>query len=111
MNDLDRKIAELKGIPYREHAQYNFIQELEGAATTWNSDAAALELVDELHPAHFFTLKSLPNSQGWKAVFQPDPGNRMVGTPKYTGQDMSRPKAICRAYIAAREWMAGRKGA
>lgn len=105
VNDLDRKIAELKGIPYQEFTELNYIQEVVKTATTWSSDAKALELVDEL-AVHddvcgfeLFLVATVPK-RIWKAEFA------VHGEPRQIGcVEESRPEAICRAYIAAMTWL------
>lgn len=130
MNDLDKKIAELMGYSVITAAEYLeltgreafapqiAIRQVAPGATIlaserghegWSiSDSKALELVDELgrdHPArmwnHFFRLDQLEIGQGWRAVFWEDLKGRMIPPRKFTGQGMTRPEAICRAYIAA----------
>jgi hypothetical protein len=68
------------------------------------SDSKALELVDEIPAPTVFKLErsSLPDT--WYAYFA-FPGRNAVGFAS------TRPEAICRAYIAAREWMATKAGA
>jgi hypothetical protein len=109
MNDLDRRIAEAKG---------RRIDMLGGIETTmpgiyelgptWStSDTKAFELVDEID--HHFALERGLSSDTeaweweWRAGFMLGAEIRMHAAP-------TRPEAICRAYLAAMEWMKGRKG-
>lgn len=113
MTDLDRKIAELKGwAPSKERinkAAENGVavtafMPLDGWA--WStSDSKALELVDELKARGlYFTLFDLADGT-WNAQFDPDDDPIR---PDAEGSAPTRPEAICRAYIAARERMAAR---
>lgn len=137
MTDLDRKIAELKRWRHVPAGTETVIRGMRATLSegwmeplskggewyhaafncNWStSDSKALELVDELgqhHPSRmwkfFFRLDQLENGQGWRAVFWQDLQGKMIPPRKYTGQDPTRPKAICRAYIAAVTWMRGKK--
>jgi hypothetical protein len=107
MNELDKKIAELKG--YYNPAEVN---EFECASCgyeilsirsgdykmingQWStSDAKAFELVDELG----MEFKIEGKQSRWSAVFD-------VYGQHHQETSQTRPEAICRAYIAAVEWM------
>jgi hypothetical protein len=112
MTDLDRKIAELKGweVIGTAHPDLHghpdplsvpaagLMGKKDGevrALAFWStSDAKALELVDELGMQ--FRLEGNPGH--WSAVFD------VYGQHHIDG-GTTRPEAICRAYIAAREWL------
>lgn len=121
MNDLDKRIEKLKGVrimldgPYvggimPDGAKYN--------CPTWStSDAKAFELVDELMdigPGWSFHLDSAMlnreklKDSGFKIAERAENWNCsfMHGLAVCMGGGKKRPEAICRAYIAAREWMA-----
>jgi hypothetical protein len=112
LNDLDRKIAELKGwveftqaatgLRYwgiHQPAPYGGVEvkaTFEDAA--WStSDSKALELVDEeMAGGAHISIVGDPHTGEWEVE---------IGTLRHTGTGATRPEAICRAYIAAREWM------
>lgn len=131
MTDLDRKIAELKGW---RHVPAGTEKVMLGSHATlsegwveptpkgewyhaafncdWSgSDSKALELVDELtrpdsSRLHMFAVNlQFCEDFGWRALFQAHgPGRHQVKW-KQCCEGPTRPEAICRAYIAAREWM------
>lgn len=119
MNDLDRKIAELKGIkPELQQATGPTGNPIgrPGHLLTPNwgqwstSDAKALELVDEL--THLgpvplerfcFILATYDGGKTWSAAFAKHQRSRLLN--QYDGQGRTRPEAICRAYIAACEFL------
>lgn len=136
MNDLDRKIGELKGWRYslpgaeterRPDGTILPLPEgftwmdgetecyLEGCACAWStSDSKALELVDELQGKMAFRLECCPSGIMWYATFSPVTTGMsaliQIELSKAEGSGITRPEAICRAYIAAREWMAQKGG-
>ena len=103
MNPLDRQIAEAKGLK---------IDLLGGISTDrpgvytlgalWSeSDAKALELVDELAAKGFrFSLRTAEVGRGWIVYF-----HNAQAFDALDGGGYTRPEAICRAYLAAMEWM------
>lgn len=114
MNDLDRKIAELKGASLMPDGPYVggiTPDRSKYVAPTWStSDSNALELVDELtrpeqnRMTEFaFAMRTAEVGRGWLAIFFPGQGR-----DHFPGGGYTRPEAICRAYIAAREWMAAK---
>lgn len=127
---LDQQVALLKGWEFDPMEGAWWMSPEEKAAgrywcggLTWTSDdAKALELVDELvvdQPdgagCRFMLIKWEPRSEKparWEARFEPywiDGKYTMTAQGhRFDGQGQTRPEAICRAYIAAREWMAGR---
>lgn len=132
MNDLDRKIAELKGMPVDGEVTHWPVGEDDKGKLfptgdpipqNWGwstSDAKALELVDELvydapnRMARFRFILISWNATAikparWEARFEPyetDEGRTYTSSGhRFDGQAPTRPEAICRAYIAAREWM------
>jgi hypothetical protein len=123
MNDLDRKIAELKGwevsldgmlIEAHGAKPQDFLNWGDGAGLWSTSDSKALELVDEVQAAEPGSTFNLFGGLGkydrlpvWVAHFTFWSGT--VNTKE--GRAATRPEAICRAYIAAREWMAAQGGA
>ena len=127
--DLEKKAALQKWCPEdrvvgcrdREDGGLDFGTHKDGEPTWSTSDSKALELVDELERGtpgilfskFFFRLERMENGQGWKAVFITDTQGCMIPSKKFTGQDTTRPKAICRAWLAAAahvEWMKEKKG-
>ncbi len=141
MNDLDKRIAELKGwrkvtvsdleriailegrgptTPYRDLVRdrpdggMDLTDEPPAGSPTWStSDAKAFELVDEIMRADPKVCFNLDHHYGslypWNARFRI--GFGIVGED-FTGaycDGQTRPDAICRAYIAAIEWMKGKK--
>lgn len=112
MTDLDLKIAELKGW---DIAQDDYLGEVVrfdtpmGRVTlepqNWStSDAKAFELVDEVttfahpYPAfELFVLATEPKHARWMAKFH-------SGAHTDGGVGETRAEAICRAYIALKEW-------
>jgi hypothetical protein len=114
MNELDRKIAELKGYWTKnwpvvcENPEYREETRVECNWST--SDTKALELVDELVdgpeklPFELLIL-SETRSGRWMARFHYASSQQ---SPQ-GGVGATRPEAICRAYVAAMEWMKGRK--
>lgn len=123
MNGLDKRIAELKGwriVPLQQYIEMTgrepslpqneyVIRDVAPRAINvldahdWStSDAKAFELVDEID--HHFALERGLSSDTeaweweWRAGFMLGAEIRMHVAP-------TRPEAICRAYIAAREWM------
>jgi hypothetical protein len=135
MTNLDRKIAELKGLKIDRLVGVDGVGVVEiwlevapgseayEAVPAWStSDSKALELVDELcvdQPdgmgARFHLIRweaKGTKAARWEARIEPywldgqytltQQGNR------FDGEGPTRPEAICHAYIAAREWMAGR---
>ncbi len=109
MNDLDKRIAGLKGLLNAEGQQVKFHGRLDAdfGEPYWStSDAKALELVDELRTEGMaFIMRSAEVGSGWLASFYPE-----MDTKFFQGGWHTRPGAICRAYIAAREWMATKAG-
>lgn len=63
------------------------------------------ELVDELQGKFAFDLCCSPSGLMWYATFSPvstGPSALIqIESPKFTGSGISRPEAICQAYIAA----------
>ncbi len=130
MNDLDRRIAESKGwefdakegivwttphVPRNEHGIVDGGREgFDPGDCCWStSDAMAFELVDEIMAADPKVCFNLDHHYGglspWSARFRI--GFGIVGRD-FTGapcDGQTRPEAICRAYLAAREWMAGKE--
>jgi hypothetical protein len=133
VNDLDRKIAELKGYvdiiesldaichctnvpvlagrPVGKVARGLRVDAHYQIGGPWStSDSKALELVDELQGRMSFLLCCSPSGILWCARFSPViTGMDALNPPKspvFDGDAPTRPEAICRAYIAAREWMA-----
>lgn len=150
MNDLNRKIGELKGWEYVPAGTELFIHG-KGASVSegwiqkigpmkqfhaafncnWaSSDSKALELVDELtHDApnrlgnFSFSFKVMADGRlsaefvypGFRAVVPREDMARLAGDHhRFGASDENTPdgrrRAICRAYIAAWEWMAKREG-
>ena len=124
MNELDKRIAELKGLT---------VDGLGGLSTdkpgvftlgpTWStSDTKALELVDEILDrggVDFQLVRPEKKSKPWSATFGITDARGPVGfiTDKgarfchlKSGEGPTRPEAICRAYIAAMGWMREKKG-
>lgn len=119
--NLDRRIAELKGWEWDERERmvwtdppYETVKMGEKtteqcglimSACCWStSDAKALELVDELVTFEdgwtgfeILTL-SVTNGYRWRAGF-------LHREKEWLGVGHTRPEAICRAYIAAVDWM------
>lgn len=128
MNDLDRTIAEIKGLDFFDPGLKNSIGivrpdikrisdggPMRIVDVGWStSDSKALELVDELPGATFFLERYGTKEKTWRAVF--DFRQVMVVTPTgakwftFDGKAPTRPEAICRAYIAAVTWMREEKG-
>jgi hypothetical protein len=116
MNPTDRKIAELKGLPAEgEITHWPVGEDDKGrvfptgdpSPQNWGwsiSDSKALELVDEMRALGWFFLLQDMRDRTWRASFINDES----GTGMQAGA--TRPEAICRAYIAAREWMAAQGG-
>lgn len=110
MNDLDAKIAELKGWSISGNtitapADLFGYMEQDPERFWWStSDAKAFELVDELRAVGWFFSMQDMRDKTWRACFVNDGAG-------HTGMQAgpTRPEAICRAYIAAREWMAGKE--
>lgn len=121
VNELDKQIARMKGWTLVEKSIYGnpcfFIIRGEGQKSSmgmdgtplWSEDEAqALDLADELTEALF----EVTISSRWT----PETGRRhrvtvtgLTGTPEafqFKVEGASRPEAICRAWIAAREWIA-----
>jgi hypothetical protein len=120
MNDLDRKIAELKRVPletgmYRTPGEIipgrGFVPSgpaVEELPPLWStSDAKALELADEAMDGVFEFCVTGTNytdrDVNWFAWFA------LLGGKTARGEGRTRPEAICRAYIAAREWIKEKK--
>lgn len=127
MTDLDRKIAELKGWEWDEAARMvwtepAFEREVFGEKVparrglvmsycSWStSDSRALELVDELGAAKRVLVLRLElmapladEKREWMCTVTLDGGKYKNTT--FAPIAPTRPEAICRAYIAAREWM------
>lgn len=123
MTDLDRQIVEVKGWEWdpkamgwwptprdKETGTYCF------GGLGWSVlDAAAFDLVDELTQAD----ASKPHNFGLRMMYFPEMGWQVQFIAFETGKHMikwkevheapTRPEAICRAYLAAMEWMKGRK--
>lgn len=108
MNDLDKRIAELKGwavVGAKFNDRYlGIVVRVDGKNqdVSWStSDAEALELVDELAalPFELLTLSQAPYAR-WLARFHCPADQGLKGAVGAT-----RPEAICRAYICIREWM------
>jgi hypothetical protein len=124
MNELDKKIAELKGF-YNACEVTEFecqscgyeikairdkdYKHIGGAWST--SDERAFELVDELTlPANnrltefdFVLGLAIRKPWTWVACFTTITGFQLKD--QYRGEGITRPEAICRAYIAAMEYM------
>jgi hypothetical protein len=124
MNELDRKIAELKGLGTDEITQYPIDEDLEGRIfptgdpikVNWGwstSDTKALELVDEWiaeDPENRqFSIRYSSQHVGdrWQCSLRP--GFLPQWGIAWVEDAPTRPEAICRAYLAAMEWMKGRK--
>lgn len=127
MTDLDRRIAEAKGYPdpvevteflcgacdfeIKAIASGDY-QHIGGGWST--SDSKALELVDELRGKFAFYLSCSPSGIHWYATLSPVVTGLAAlnppDGPNFTGDGISRPEAICRAYLAAVEWMKARRG-
>ncbi len=128
MNDLDRQIAEAKGYEFVTPEQ---LEKITGRESYWprpqaikkvapraiilaseqgdegwsTSDSKALDLADDLTESGFeVTIASWNHGEGpqHRVTVQCEAG-------RYTAQATSRPVAICKAWLASREWMAGRK--
>jgi hypothetical protein len=122
MNGLDRRIAELKGMKDPAKLEGLEVVALLGGDYSWTTfDSKALELVDELAGeknymlagvlftlAYFKSHHRLNRGWFWAARFSIEglDGIRIIGD----GEAPTRPEAICRAYIAAREFMAKQAG-
>ena len=110
MNDLDKRIAELKGWIITQDkylgTRFNYgtpVGELSIDAYSWaESDAKAFELVDEISAPVVFELKRSRLPDTWYAWFSFADHNSV-------GYGATRPEAICKAYIAAREYLEKRK--
>jgi hypothetical protein len=136
MNELDKRIAELKGfwwdlsegvvwitppVPVNQHGIVDGGRRCLSIGDFCYStdDAKALELVDELAPV----TAGSPEwgfmcgcfGKEWNATFyrsvRTKPHGEIIVHPdhQFEGDAPTRPEAICRAYIAAREWMATRE--
>jgi len=110
MNDLDRRIAELKGFTYK--GPKHTITGPDGKAylTSWlcwtESDAKALELVDEwvaMEKGNFAWVTTLNGSA--TATFSRGYSIRTGGILVASFTERTRPEAICRAWVAAMEWL------
>lgn len=140
MNDLDQKIAETKGwewdaaermvwtdppfetVVYGEKTSAR--RGLIMSACCWStSDAEAFELVDEVaEPLFFIERYGKSGDKRWKAHFAfgqrityfDEARGATVSIPDVPkdifGEGPTRPEAICRAYLAAMEYMKGKKG-
>ena len=125
MTDLDRKIAELKGwkrpewekdFPFEPgdglYSAGGTLEYIEGQeAPMWSQDIAkAFELVDEvcgpradrLKPISFSIICAEPNGWVKRVKFFQWKNNRI--TQEWNGDGWSIQEAICRAYIALKEW-------
>ncbi len=110
MKDLNKRIAELKGWEY-DPVDFGWFRtpeekkngQSQGELVWTGSDADALDLVDEIQNAMFFFERFGTGVKTWRAVFS----FRGDGSTwkDFEGRSQSRPEAICKAYIAAREWM------
>jgi hypothetical protein len=135
MNPTDRKIAELKGLPAEgEITHWPVGEDDKGrvfptgdpSPQNWGwsiSDSKALELVDELikveankparefvgPPSLGFSITRERGSGAYSAHLSVSDSNG-ENTEWHAGAAATRPEAICRAYIAAREWMAAQGG-
>lgn len=122
MNDLDRRIAEAKGFKFGLDGAVAAGPDGKHYLSAWfcwsTSDAKAFELVDELAPA---TDKKDPEwgfmcgifGKEWNATFYKAVhrnGDLVCDPIRLEGNAPTRPEAICRAYLAAMEWMKARKG-
>ena len=126
MNDLDRKIAELKGFtnlemgrPFEREPEDidDFViwghptgepgADLNIVGGPWStSDSKALELVDELAgKGCWMDFSYSPSAKQWYFQVQ-----REGESPRFHAWADTRPEAICRAYIAAVTWMKEKKG-
>jgi hypothetical protein len=111
VNDLDRKIAGLKGMKDPDKLEGLEVVALIGGDYSWStSDSKALELVDELL-AEFnheweIMIRKIPCSRVWWVAISDKENTfwRHKGH-SFEAEASTRPEAICRAYIAAREWM------
>ncbi len=113
MNDLDKRIAELKGWKITMKSLYGsplMVIERPGEnalmgdpeSPLWStSDAKAFELVDELTATNGFKLQWNPDTEVWSCEFDVAIGR---------GRAATRSEAICCAYIAAREWIKEKNG-
>lgn len=133
MNELDKRIAELKGlwwddaencvwldppVPINKHGIMDAGRNMVSIGHfSYSTDERAFELVDELMdtgPGWSFHLDSAMlnreklKDSGFKIAERAENWNCsfMHGLMICMGGGKSRPEAICRAYIAAREWMA-----
>lgn len=111
MHDLDKRIAELKGydlvVMDQTRAERPDFPE-NGEFFRWStSDAKAFELVDELNTQFF--IERFGNPIIWAAVFLYR--NNALHEKDFRSEGKTRAEAICRAYIAAKEWMATKAGA
>jgi hypothetical protein len=118
LNDLDKRIAEAKGwrlfkpgeTTPKDHAEWSeskAIWKPESLADWSTSDAKAFELVDELDTQFFLERYGQPKWE-WAAVFLYRFGGGAPGK-EFRGVGPTRPEAICRAYLAAMEYLKGKK--
>lgn len=110
--DLTDQIARMKGMKLPGDLEGLEVVALIGGEYSWTrDDAKALDLADELTDAGF---------EVGIASWNPGDGRRHrvrvsghAGTPdafEFTVEGSSRPEAICKAWLAAREWMATKGG-
>jgi hypothetical protein len=124
MNDLDKRIADLKGLSIEILTEDGsgptmLLVQIEPGSTSYDgaepwsrSDSKALELVDE-----WCALKK--GNAAWistesviaRVQFIRDHSPHTGGIQVSSAFEKTRPEAICRAYIDAREWMATKAGA
>jgi hypothetical protein len=124
LNDLDKRIAEAKGwrlfkpgeTTPKDHAEWSeskAIWKPESLADWSTSDTKAFELVDELQDLQFVLSRACNSHTGaptdvWIARFARDWSEAAGGIQ--IGQGLgTRPEAICRAYLAAMEYLKGKK--
>ena len=115
--DLDRKIAEAKGwrlfrpgeTTPKDHAEWAESKaewKPETLAAWSTSDSKALELVDELRAQGFhFHLADITHPEPlWQVYFIMKDGKGSQAIER------TRPEAICRAWLAAQEWILAQQG-
>lgn len=104
-HELDRRIAELKGMKDPDSLEGLEIVELFGGTYSWSiSDEKAFELVDELDTKCFIERFGQKGNWLWSCTFT---YHSIFMGPVFRREGKTRPEAICRAYIAAMEGMKG----